>query len=119
MSPQESVWNLLFQEITRITPLKKGFKSTNHSNLVHKFIPMPHAMKIPDPKAAVEKEWEKLEKLSAWQMTKVKSKKHVLLEAQKRAKDSSFCNADGRLSSQERGVRTIAPKIQRASRAPR
>ena len=29
-------------------------------------------MKIPDAKAAVDKEWEKLEKLPVWQMTKVK-----------------------------------------------
>ena len=27
---------------------------------MHKFIPVPHAMKIPDAKAALEKEWEKL-----------------------------------------------------------
>ena len=36
-----------------------------HHNLVHKFIPMPQAMKIPDAKAAVNKEREKLEKLPA------------------------------------------------------
>ena len=40
-------------------------------------------MKIPDMKAAVDKEWEKLENLPAWQMTKVKSKKEVIQEAQK------------------------------------
>ena len=34
----------------------------NNKNLVHKFIPMPQAMKIPAAKAAVDKEWEKLEK---------------------------------------------------------
>ena len=33
------------------------------------------AMKIPDAKAAVDKEWEKLENLLSWQMTKVKSKR--------------------------------------------
>ena len=30
--------------------------------LVHKFIPLPQAMQIPEAKAAVDKEWEKLEK---------------------------------------------------------
>ena len=35
---------------------------------------MPQAMKIPAAKAAVDKEWEKLEKISAWNLTKVKSK---------------------------------------------
>ena len=40
----------------------KGDNSPQHYNLVHKFIPMPQAMKIPAAKAAVDKEWEKLEK---------------------------------------------------------
>ena len=35
-------------------------------------------MKIPAAKAAVDKEWEKLEKISAWNLTKVKSKKKVI-----------------------------------------
>ena len=37
-------------------------------NFVHKFILMPQAMKIPDAKAAVDKEWEKLETIPAWGM---------------------------------------------------
>ena len=49
----------------------KGFNSTSYYNLVHKFVPMPQAMKIPDAKAAVGKEWEKLETMSAWQLDKV------------------------------------------------
>ena len=59
----------------------KGENSLQHYNLVHKFIPMPQAMKIPAAKAAVDKEWEKLEKISAWNLTKVKSKKMVIDEA--------------------------------------
>ena len=38
----------------RIT--EKGMNSMNHYSLVHKFIPMPQAMKLPDAKAAVEKD---------------------------------------------------------------
>ena len=38
-------------------------------------------MKIPAAKAAVDKEWEKLEKFSAWNLTKVKSQKQVIDEA--------------------------------------
>ena len=38
----------------------KGENSLQHYNLVHKFIPMPQAMKIPAAKAAVDKEWEKI-----------------------------------------------------------
>ena len=59
----------------------KGENSLQHYNLVHKFIPMPQAMKIPAAKAAVDKEWEKLEKISAWNLTKVRSKKEVIDEA--------------------------------------
>ena len=59
----------------------KGENSLQHYNLVHKFIPMPQAVKIPAAKAAVDKEWEKLEKISAWNLTKVKSKKSVIDEA--------------------------------------
>ena len=59
----------------------KGENSLQHYNLVHKFIPMPQSMKIPAAKAAVDKEWEKLEKISAWKLTKVKSKKQVTDEA--------------------------------------
>ena len=36
---------------------RKGDNSLQHYNLVHKFIPMPQAMKIPAAKAAVDKEW--------------------------------------------------------------
>ena len=59
----------------------KGENSLQHYNLVHKFIPMPQAMEIPAAKAAVDKEWEKLEKISDWNLTKVRSKKQVIDEA--------------------------------------
>ena len=47
MNSREGVWNLLYQKIMKIT---------SH-NLVHKIVPMHQAMKIPDAKAAVDKEW--------------------------------------------------------------
>ena len=59
----------------------KVCNSLQHYNLVHTFIPMPQAMKIPTAKAAVDKEWEKLEKVPAWDLTKVRSKKEVIDEA--------------------------------------
>ena len=49
---------------------------------------MPQAMKIPDAKAAVRKEWEKVEKLPAWQLTKVKSKRGGHSKAQKKENNS-------------------------------
>ena len=60
-----------------------------HYNLVHKFIPMPQAMKT-DAKAAVDKRMEKLETIPAWQLEKVKSKKEVILEAQRDKKKAHF-----------------------------
>ena len=38
-------------------------------------------MKIPAAKAAVDKEWEKLENFPAWDLTKVRSKAEVIDEA--------------------------------------
>ena len=63
-----------------------------HYNLVHKFIPMPHAMKIPDAQTAVDKEWKKLEAIPTWQ-------------------ESPRCHIDGHLSPQKCGV--ITKKIQK------
>ena len=68
----------------------KGYTSMTHYKLVHEFILMPQAMKIPDAKAAVDKEWKKLEKIPAWQLEKVKSKKEVILEAQRDKKKVHF-----------------------------
>ena len=53
----------------------KGDNSLQHYNLFTKFILMPQALKIPAAKAAVDKEWEKLEKFLAWNLTKGRSKK--------------------------------------------
>ena len=56
----------------------KGENSLQHYNLVHIFIPLSQAVKIPSAKAAVG---EKLERVSAWNLTKVRSKKEVIDEA--------------------------------------
>ena len=47
-------------------------------------------MKIPDAEAATDKEWKKLETIPAWQLDKVKSKKEVLIEAQRDKKKVHF-----------------------------
>ena len=64
----------------------KGENSLQHCNLVHKFIPMPQAMKIPAAKAAADKEWEKLEKISSWNLTKVRSKKWSMKQSRRAQK---------------------------------
>ena len=65
------------------------------------------------------KEWEKLEKWPAWQMTKVKEPKRGHQRGTERAKNSSFRYADGHLSSQECGVGMEVSKVQRPGCAPR
>ena len=47
-------------------------------------------MKIPDVKEAEDQESEKLEKLPAWQLDQVHSKREVLLEAQKEKNKFNF-----------------------------
>ena len=79
----------------------KGENSLQHYNLVHKFIPKPQAVKIPAAKAAVDKEWEKLEKISAWNLAKVKSKKKVIDEARMSGATVHFRIISGRLSSEK------------------
>ena len=58
----------------------RGDNSLQHYNLVQKFF-LPQAMKIPAAKASVDKELEKLEKISAWNLTNVRSEKEVIDEA--------------------------------------
>ena len=71
---------------------EKGDNSLQHYNLVRKFIPMPQAMKIPAAKAAVDKEWEKLQKIPAWNITKVRNKSHVIDEARKEGRKVHFAS---------------------------
>ena len=89
---QGSVWSLLLGEINHDDHIgKKGINSLNHYNLVHNFS-MPQAMKIPAAKAAMDKEWEKLEKIPAWNLTKVKSKKEVIDEARTKGAKVHFAS---------------------------
>ena len=60
--------------------------------MVHKFILMPEAMKIPAAKEAVDKELEKLEKMSAWTLTKVRHKSEVIVEARSKGVKVHFAS---------------------------
>ena len=70
----------------------KGDNSLQHYNLVHKFIPMLQAMKIPAAEAVVDKEWGKLKKISAWNLTKVRNKKEVIDEARTKGAKVHFAS---------------------------
>ena len=80
MNPQGCVWKSL-PKYHEDHIAGKGDNSLQDYNLVHKFIPMPQAMKIAAAKAEVDKEWEKLEKIPAWDITKVRNKSEVVDEA--------------------------------------
>ena len=54
---RESVWKELHIMIMKTTLQEKASKHKKITIFVHKFIPMPQAMKIRDVKAAVKKEW--------------------------------------------------------------
>ena len=56
MNPPECVWRNSEPPNHEDHIAGKGENSLQHYNLVHKFIPMPQAMKIPAAKAAVDKE---------------------------------------------------------------
>ena len=69
----------------------KGINSLNHYNLVHKFIPMPRALKIPDAK----QQWKKNRK--SWRNTgmadtKLRNKKEVIEEARKKGRKVHFAS---------------------------
>ena len=70
----------------------KGDNSLQHYHLVHKFIPMHQAMKILAAKAAVDKEWEKLEKIPASDLTKVRSKSELIDEARTKGAKVHFAS---------------------------
>ena len=61
----------------------RGDNSLHQYKLVHNFLPMPHAMNIPAAKEAVDKEWRKLEKISVWNLAKVRNKSEVIEEARR------------------------------------
>ena len=69
---------------------EKGFNSLSHHNFAHKPFAIPQAMKIPYAEATVDKEWKKLEKLPAWQVTNVKSKKEVIEKTQTKGRTVHF-----------------------------
>ena len=50
------------------------------------------AMEVPAAKTAVDKEWEKLEKIPAWDLTRVRSKSEVIDEARTKAAKVHFAS---------------------------
>ena len=81
MNPPECVWENLYRIIMKTILQEREIIHCSITIWYTNFIPTPQEMKIPAAKAAVDKEWEKLEKIPAWNLTKVRSKKEVIDEA--------------------------------------
>ena len=79
---------------------------------------MPQAMKIPAAKAAVDKEWEKFEKISASNLTKVKSKKQVIDEAMMSGATVHFASLMDICHLKNAELEGKTPEIQRSSCTP-
>ena len=97
----------------------KGDNSLQHYNLVHKFIPMPQAMKIPAAKAVVDKDWEKLDKNPAWDLTKVRSKSEVIVEARTNGIKVHFASLMDICHLKNAELETKHQKLKRSSCTPR
>ena len=76
-------------------------------------------MKIPAAKAAVDKEWEKLEKISAWNLTKVRSKKEVIDEARTKGAEVHFASLTDICHFKNAKLDAKLQKYKRSSCAPR
>ena len=65
MNLRDCVWEIRVPNYHEDHIAGKGENSLQHYNLVHKFIPMPQAMKIPAAKSSSgQKNGKKLEKIS-------------------------------------------------------
>ena len=91
----------------------------DRDNLVHKFIPMPQAMNIPDAKPAVDKEWKDARNNTSLELGKSQEQKGGYSGSTKRQKVSPLYFIDGHMSPQKCGVGTKATEVQRQSHAPR
>ena len=96
----------------------KGDNSLQHYNLVHTFFQKLLVKKIPAAKAAVDKEWEKLEKISVWNLTKVRSKKEVIDEARTKGAKVHFASLMDICHLKNAELEAKHQKIQRSSCTP-
>ena len=94
----------------KITSREKRFNSKSHCNLVHKFIPMPQARKIPDAKSNGGQIIGGARKATRMAKENGKGQKSGRSRSTKREKENPLCYIDGHVSSQECGVGTHGRK---------
>ena len=79
---------------------------------------MRQAMKIHAAKAAMDKKWEKLENIPAWDLTKIRSRKEVIDEARMSGAKVHFASLMD-ICHLKNAELEKAPKIQGSSCTPR
>ena len=107
MPPQMRSWNPNYKKIKGRVVLRGDI--VKHDSGSHAVFLEQGSPATQTTAAAVDKEW----KIPAWQLGKVKSKKEVILEAQRAKKKVHLGNTNGHVSPQECGVGTKITKIQR------
>ena len=91
----------------------QAFNSPSHYNLVHKFIPMPQALKIPEAKAGSVQRMGKARENASMASDESQEQKRGHPGGTKRRKNSPLRCTHGHLSSQEFIVGTTISKVQR------
>ena len=90
----------------------KGYTSLQHYTVVHKFIPVPRSMKIPDAEASVDKERKKEARNKPSMATgESQEQERSYSRSTKRHKESPLCYIDGHMSPQKRAVRTQITEV--------
>ena len=103
----------------KTTSQEKGDNSQQHYNMVHKFIPMHQALRKPAAKKAVDKGWEKLEKIPARDITNVRNKSEVIDEARTKGAKVHFASLMDICHLKNAELEAKHQKLQRASCTPR
>ena len=83
-NPRECVWKELYQELMKTILQEEEVILCNTTQFGTQTHFVLQAMKIPEAKAAVDKEWDNLWNNSAWNLAKVRNKSDVIDEARKK-----------------------------------
>ena len=91
VNPHDCVWKNLYRIIMRTISQEEV---TIHYNITIWFTNLFLCLKqwFPQQKSAVDKEWEKLEKIPAWDLTKVRSKSEVIDDARTKGANVHFAS---------------------------
>ena len=101
MNPRDQERNCLNPHITKIILLAEDIRRWRVILWFSNLFQCHKQLKNPDAKAAMDKEWKKLETIPAWKLEKVQSKKEVVLEAQRDKNNVHFATLMGHMSPEK------------------